>query len=411
MRKVLIGVALLILSASMMVVPLSSLAQDPLPIDPFWDVLGMVPDDEVGHGEFTEITYTNYQLMYEAWQVADVTYEDVQNETDKSMRWLTFFSAFPFNLRVQGTAELISAMQDTMGFSMLDVHQILNYGWPPVHGIILTGDFDRDAIRTALTQRDFAPVEVESIEVWCGVAVGCDGGREQDVAKIDESNIFGGFLGREEPLAVQPGVLLDSPALPTLIGMIGVQIDRWPSLLDVPEYHAFAETITAQGTVLEIYSLNPDLIYTWERFALPESVRENVLASVRSFGVLPAYDFFGFAHVWADGEFYTQIVLIYDDATVAESAAQEVHTRLMTAAPMSVRNGTTYQNWMAEVANGELVPPTVYEGADFAAAVIGWRWNVSNDEPLPFNYPFSFLRQLPGKRDLYFLGIEFVLPN
>jgi hypothetical protein len=393
--------------------PLAANAQDSSSSesrDPFEDLLAMVPDDEIGHSEYSELTYTNYQAMAEAWHVADVTDDDILNETEKGRLWLSVVAAPP-SLTVENSASFFSAMYDTMGFTLSDIHQALHYGPPPVDGSIVTGDIDLDAVRTALSHRGFTSYELAGFKVWCG-AIGCENGITQNLQKLDSTNIFGGRFGREEPIAVMPGLLLDSASLQTLMGMVAVQVDRQPSLLELDDYQHFAEVITTQGTVLEAYTLNPELIATWEQFALPEGIRENVIASASAFGELPAYKFVGFAHVWSNNTFFTQIVLLYDDPETAGRAAQELHTRFANAAPMSSRDYRNYQELFANSAHGELLTPAIHEGQDYAAAILSLRWDLPDGQPpSTADSPYGFLTSLIWRHDLYFLGVNFSLSD
>ncbi len=376
--------------------------------DPFGKLLAMVPNDEIGHGEFTELAYTNYRALAEAWEVSGLTYDDVLNGTGNSALWLTLTAASD-TLTVENTPAFFAGMQDALGFTMLNVDQAVWYGWPPLHGYVVVGNFDLDAVRAALDLRGFSPTKMNDIEMWCG-ETGCDHGKEQNFQQVNSANIFGGRLGRSEPIALLPGLLLDSPSLDTLGGLIGVQVQQQSSLLDVADYRAFLETITAQGTVLEAYTVNPNLIYTWEQFPLPSDRRDRVIASVKAFGELPVYKFVGMAHVWNDGEFYAEIILLYDDVTTAEIASQEVYTRLAHAMPMSSGSYQSYQEQYAQAASGELLPPTVIEGQGYAAAVVGWRWDRPAGE-VEVQNPYRLLRASILHRDVYYLGTNFVLPE
>ena len=396
--------------------------------DPFLTLLGMVPDNQ---GSRSSLSYINYQAVAEVWNLPEVTLAEVAEGTNAGETWLytiglTARSGLDLSVlmtAMQGVPGLYPNMQIISGFTMLDVDQSLHYGIAPRDGILLTGEFDVAAMRAALAQRDFEPNEIGGMEVWCWVE-GCNLGMQPDLENEVISDLFGGNLGRHEPLVITPELLLDSPAIATVEDLIAAQNDELDTLADAPEYRTFAEAFMAQGTLIQLSVFSPDPTpddydfspYTWDfgedcSSRLPAQVCENARNSIDEyFGDLPPYPMIGFAHVWREGEHFGLVALLYEDAETAAIAGQEIYNRLSNAISLSPR-GYTY----ADMLGSEILPPVVYKGDEFAAAIVLVRAPEAEEPEVIAQVtasvaPYRAFMQMLMNRDLYFLGTEFILP-
>jgi hypothetical protein len=402
-------------------------AQSEPQTDPFWSLLAMVPDYD---GSRAQLSYVNLQAIASIGDAAGVTLTDVREKTDAGNRWWQVIAMahslmsdpmFSVVRTAMFESEDIPGMETLLGFTLLDIQQgVFFTGVPPDEGHIVTGSFDLDAIRDALSARDFEAQEIGGVEVWCWVE-GCDQGYRQDITNLQPGNIFGGMLGRREPLAIQPHLLLDSPSLDTMFLLIGAQEGLLPTLDDAPEYGAFAEAAMAQGTVVQAFMMDADVIrdmmgrdvlreWNLVDIALPSDVKERAVASAREFGVLPSYHLFGFAQTWQDGAHVTHLIVIYENVETAEIAANEIYDRLTNAASFSKR-APTYNDLLL-TDGGEILPASVYEGEHGAAAIFSVRASPENaDDLAALARPFQEFTSMISSRDLYFMGTEFVLPE
>ncbi len=377
--------------------------------DPFLALLAMTPDYEDNR---TELWYINFEAIAEAWGLSGVTYEDVIDGSDAGTSWQQVMGTTDWiGLWYIDLPTLLPDMQPTMGFTPLDIQQALTAGNPSAESHILSGTFDVQAIRTALANRDFTRVEIGGMEIWCGPQ-GCEHGQEMHMNNLENGNMFGGYFGRKEPITISPNLVLDSPNFSVMMMLIGVQNNLFPALSESPEYQALAETLAAQGTLLQLNMVDPAYTRSWDftNIALPASSLETSRASIKAyFGELPSYQLFAFAQLWRDGAYLTQIILIYSDATTAETAATELHYRLLNATSLLSKGGPYYyRDLLAE--NGEILPPSIYEGENFAAAVFTVQID-SPQDPLVAEAPYRALIEMIQRRDLYFLGTEIISPQ
>src|SRR5690606_32992724 len=123
---------------------------------------------------------------------------------------------------------------ELLGFEWFDIDQSLYFGVPPTAGGILRGQFDPERVRAAFEARDFAAETIDGVKVLCWIE-GCDQGLMVDVRSRNPANPFGGNLGRREPVALLPNLLLNSPAIEVVDAMIQAATGAAPSLLDDPD--------------------------------------------------------------------------------------------------------------------------------------------------------------------------------
>lgn len=218
---------------------------------------------------------------------------------------------------------------ELLGFEWFDIDQSLYFGVPPTAGGILRGQFDPERVRAAFEARDFAAETIDGVKVLCWIE-GCDQGLMVDVRSRNPANPFGGNLGRREPVALLPNLLLNSPAIEVVDAMIQAATGAAPSLLDDPDYVAVADLISELGAAdVELIQLH---IYR-QADIVDFSVPESLAAVIDTLGPLPPYSIAVLADL-QDGE--TQIALaalVYDAAAPAEQGADELTARITSFDP------------------------------------------------------------------------------
>lgn len=259
---------------------------------------------------------------------------------------------------LQGYAQSV----DVHGFEWFAIDQSLTFGAPPAQGNILAGDFDAEAIRAAFAGRDYTTAEIGGAEALCWVE-GCDQGLRVDFAARDPAFLFGGSLGRREPVALLPGRLLNSPDHTTVAAMIAAQAGG--SLRDMPVYQALLEALpTLDGDLVQANLLDAGDVTGF-------TLSEGMGIDPASLGTLPAYALAMLADYQAGDDQIARILLVYDDRTSAEQGAAELGARL---ASFDV-NGI-YAATSAQVEAAQVIP-----AAQGWVAVAGVRYPTPPNQP------------------------------
>lgn len=222
---------------------------------------------------------------------------------------------------IQNFTQTYPEAQALFGFEWFDVDQSLQFGVVPAVGNVLRGEFDPDRVRAAFAKRDFESQQIAGVETLCW-AEGCDQGLAIDLRSRNPANPFGGDFGRREPVALLPGILLHSPAIETLTGMIQAAAGAAPSLLANPDYAAIADLVGVDGAtdadLIQIQIYRQESIADFSVPELPDGAP----------GPLPPYSVAALADL-QDGDTQIALVaLVYDDAAVAELAAHELAARV-----------------------------------------------------------------------------------
>jgi hypothetical protein len=226
-----------------------------------------------------------------------------------------------------------------VGFDFTDVRSELAFGQPPGDGIVLQGEFDPDRIGAALTARDFTSTEAGPFTLWCR-SDGCDKGLEQDLARADPADPFGGELGRRQPLAVSESTMLSSAAIETVDAMLATTLDVRPSLADDDSYAAVAEALAGEGTLLQA-TLVPgtSLLFDMHRIiderSTPEEIRRRLDELAADFEPIPPASLLGIGDAATDSEQVVTLALAYATLAEAQVAADVLPRRLETMVSQS----------------------------------------------------------------------------
>lgn len=224
-----------------------------------------------------------------------------------------------------------------VGFDYFQIEQEMTYGTPPAQTLQLAGRFNLDMVRAAFSLRGYTRQDKEGVEMWCP-ADGCDVGSKMNIANRDPANPFGGELGRSQALIIKDGTLISSPNETVMGNHVDLMAGTEGSLADLPQYRAVVDAMTADGSLLQAYFwdgeliaqmslLSPASILLGER-ATPELVKKYFQDMLKTYKPIPAYQLLAFADVVSDSEQIGEVALVYNTEADAQTAAAALPARM-----------------------------------------------------------------------------------
>lgn len=314
-------VLLVVMLGALMIFPTT--AQDES--DPLLDMLAFVPDTPETLAAAPLFSYVDYRAVESTRGIETPTARDFANGTELSGLWMAAMNGVASGLPMNYFMQYVEGMPDAVGFSWFDIDRALTFGQPPAMGKVVAGDFDAEAVGAAFAARGFTETTESGATVWCGPD-GCDSGQQLDLKARNPANPFGGELGRNEPVALLPGYILNSAAYTVLQAIIETQQDTSPSLAENPYIRAAAHTIGEKGTLRQTQFFNlPDVGLADPRAMLSST------DWAKGFGVLPPFRVMFLADTVDKDEQVVLIGLVYDDADTATAAADELLARIQVA--------------------------------------------------------------------------------
>lgn len=210
----------------------------------------------------------------------------------------------------------LDEIPEVMGFDFFAIQQVMEAGGPPSNILLLNGAFDAAAIESAFIAQGFVAQENGEARLVCHPE-GCGEGMMVDVRERNQANLFGGNLGRKQPLWIGDGFLLSSPDFAVVRGAINNTI----SLADQPTLRAIVTSLEARGTVIQAAVYSPaDLMGGDPARAGDDAALEP----------LPAYLTMMLADVMTEEEQQGIAAFSYADRASAETAAVEMLRRVET---------------------------------------------------------------------------------
>ncbi|MCC6613738.1 MAG: hypothetical protein IT320_09690 [Anaerolineae bacterium] len=316
---------LILLALLLIVSPLS--AQDAA--QPLLDMLALIPDTPSARESI--VSYVDFRavetarpgaLQPESWAEWDAAYGAESSAYGLWFAALMGVSSGPPTLLT--TLLQAGTWPEMLGFDFFDVDRAIEYNQPPGMVQILNGDFDAEAITNAYEARDFSAEARGDLTLLCGSA-GCDHGLELNPDQRDSANPFGGTLGRQEPLLIAPGYLVNSPAIEQIERHIALLAGETPALADDPGFRAAAEAAAREGLLIQAQLVDPAL------FGAEGEATE----------AIPPYDLLLVADAATADEQVVTIGLVYTTAEDAQTAADalpgriEGYTSLATNQPLT----------------------------------------------------------------------------
>lgn len=228
-------------------------------------------------------------------------------------RYFSFLQTFNFGTN----------MVDVVGFDLLDIARGVEFGRSPQQGLALLGAFEGDAVAAAHQARGYAAVAEGTVSVWC-LEGDCTRGIDSDFSRREIANIFGGDLGRSQPVGIigDRGVF-SSPIEAIFNDMVAAADGNIPTLADAPEFQALAHALSSLGVVRQLLSSDPTLLYA------PDFPGRRT-PDPRPVGTLPQYGAFAMADIVVPEGEIAVVALVYADAEMAAEAVTVLEQRLAT---------------------------------------------------------------------------------
>lgn len=344
----------------------------------FRAMLAQTPDvvGELG-GEFY---YYDHAAVVEAFPPAQIPADFAEFEANDGSNipveiyWRVIRNRGTGIADMQQAFGLAAEMPDAMGIDYFQVRQELQFGVPPSVGTTITGEFDLDAVRDAFTANDFEQ-QASDTELWCWVE-GCDRGMVTTIADRQPANIFGGQLGRRQPLVITDDVLFSSASINLAERYIDVVNGDADSLADNPRYASAADALLGQGILIQVFALDGERVFDFSVLDIasllglpsstsPEQVEQMIdqlfPENFDNYQALPQFQLLMFADVMREDTQDAVIVLVYDNEVDAQVAGEVIVDRLNDA--VSLR---TQRPWidMFEDRNILTIETDVVEGVD-----------------------------------------------
>ncbi len=292
------------------------------------DMLARVPNTSAAHDN---LSYVDYQALFavvrpdapviHSWQDFDAA--NGTGEGAPSINVLLNINGGPALFQYGfGERETIPT---TMGFDLFGINRALEFGQPPNNVTLIEGDFDHNAVIAAHEARGYTVSETDGLTLLCG-AEGCDAGNQISMTNIDRSNVFGGELGRSQPVLIGDGVIVSSPNLDEVEATASTLAGNSDSLADQPDDHAAAEAITASGVLTQAYFIAPINISTANESLMMSTMSDAQIAKVRAqleadFVPLPPYTLCAIADTATSTDEQAIVALVYETRSDAEDAA------------------------------------------------------------------------------------------
>jgi hypothetical protein len=226
-----------------------------------------------------------------------------------------------------GDGDLVSAsldrMRESVGFDFFSIDQVMTFGNAPSNGRLYTGRFGTQAVEAAFLARDYTKFERGGVNVFCGDPA-CDPALALRVNVLDRrvGDPFGGSLGRREPIALAPNLIMNSPDMRVFDAMVAAYNSGSPSLAQNADVRALLTVLTAEGAIVQANFLNP--------YSIGPSQGDDA-------GIAP-YSLAALVHVLReDGAQPVYIALTYAEESAAQAAGEVLATRIQAYQSMARR--------------------------------------------------------------------------
>jgi hypothetical protein len=148
------------------------------------------------------------------------------------------------------------------------------------------------------------------------------------------ANPFGGDLGRKWPIILQENNLIGSPDETVIKNHVAVSAGNSKSLADAPEYQAAVGAMAQNGTLLQAYFWDGELLASMSDLdpmiiTLTPEQRKAILADIlKDYEPLPVSKLLMFGDVANDTQAGAEVVLVYDSKEDADKAAEILPKRI-----------------------------------------------------------------------------------
>ncbi|MEL6309345.1 MAG: hypothetical protein AAFQ52_14475, partial [Chloroflexota bacterium] len=268
------------------------------------------------------IFYTDIELATRTRNIAIDSIADWENRSDFAQRnWLASVpSTLPQNFYpLFNRADEVS---ETTGVDLFSINQVVWDETGPEYTLLMTGDFDVETVTSAYETRDYAVVDDAPLSLLCP-ADGCDQTIEANPDNYDPTNLFGGFRGLSQLVAVSDTIFYTTPLEDVANDLLATYGDETPSLLDAPSYNALAHAMAEDGQVrVAHFVLNTD--------AFVDLILGDEEGDSNRSESIPAFEQIAFADTISEDDNIQRgtLYLLYDNEADATTATEVVMERL-----------------------------------------------------------------------------------
>jgi hypothetical protein len=314
----------LLLIAFVVLIAVPAAAQDADEPSLLRRMLGYVPAARVSLLEPSySLSYTDYALVYSALEglppiTTTADFMAIFEAGDDAWEaWLA--NSFRINTGMP-LNEIMSSDEAVplLGFSLIDVDQMVLFGQPPSMGLVMHGDFDFDAVHWALRERGYEVVSDGGVEMYCPEG-DCSLTTTIDLANRDPANPFGGTFGRREAFALVPdaGLILNSADAQVVADMLAAGAGTVAAAVGEAAHAAMVSALElVGGQIAQVQLVTPQL---------PDPMAEPVeYPPMAPFALGALVD----RHVDASST-STEVVLIYPDTAAVDGALEGFMERML----------------------------------------------------------------------------------
>ena len=288
------------------------------------EMLSYVPDNSEIRENYSRIRYGHFWRISEqnARQFEPVTIRSqniaeiigVRNVSERLSRLVLAWGFIDY------LTVLYEDMPEAVGFSFFDIQAAASVYSPPNTITILKTIIDRNDVGTALNNRGFEEIAIDSIPVWQRF--------EDDAVSIRDRNQgdpFGGNFGQAARIAFFPEIIVNSSSTAVTTQSIEAAKGRRPSLADAPDIQALVNVSSTLGEITQATFLSP----TDVKINLTQQLGMATEAAKNDLQALPFYDLSMVADFAdRDGETRHAWAVLYNHHEEAEIAAEEGKRRL-----------------------------------------------------------------------------------
>lgn len=325
-------------------------------VHPLLQMLSYVPDTPENRIDlyYADMKTAAETVIGESRDTISEAWESIDGYPDSIwVGWIPYAMPPPL---LQYMGPMLSTLGEPAPIDITTIEYTLAFGRPPATGMILQGVFNNEAIVASYTAETH---EIQSrdddITLLCSID-GCEEGLTTNPQARDLTNIFGGFLGRQEPIALLDGLIFNSADINVVDMMLQAYDDRIPSLADSADFQAAIGIATEQGVMRQaaFYAPEPGVFVT--RDSLTElNIPDGMIAEIQSnISFVPPFRLVMFAET-ADIDTGLQkgiALLVYENEADANTALTSIRNNLQSEDLMSIAMGRTYNLIMTE--RGEL---------------------------------------------------------
>lgn len=323
-------------------------------------LFSIIPDTEINR---MEITLTDLPAMFETRSGASMPTSFTEIIEAGDDLWLAVLRGIANTPSWMMNSAMTESPSDFSGFDPFN--RFAATGMPPERVELFT-DVDASAVIAAHVVRDYTVIERGEVTLLCPPD-GCDSGTLISPADRNFDNVFGGDLGRSQPVIVWEDVVISSMNEDAIEAVIATINGEAPAMADDAIHRFVADILdNGDGQLRQFTIFSVDAII--EQLSLSEGNE-----------TFPPYQFFAFDDRATPESEIMRVILIYDSADSAARAADVLPARL----DLRTANERTHREILAGE-DGIVAIDIIEDKADGLSAVV-----VSFTRPQPTETPIN----------------------